>query len=446
MLDWNRLRREPEFFEASWARRNFQFERERFEKLDHNHRALQRSLDSLLTRKNQLAQQQAKNGALDPSLREEATVLKARFEPLKLEVQAAYQALRDFLLQCPNRVLDSVPDGKDESQNVTLRHYGAHLEKPWPPKSHEDLARAWGSWGAEEAAQISGSRFTYLYGPLATLHRALGRWMADHHLQRGYLEIKVPEMVRAQSLEGSGQLPKFKADLFAVAGDEEGRYLIPTAEVPLVNLARERCFEMHHLPLKWMALSSCFRSEVGSYGRDTRGFLRQHQFEKVELVQITSPENSEQALESMTLDACSILEALGVPYRVVVLCAGDLGFSAAKTYDLEVWMAGQGKYREISSCSNCLDFQSRRIKATAQLLGPGRKKDFVHTLNGSGVAVGRALAAVCEYFQTETGNVAVPEVLQPYMGGRKMLWQREEKAWWGGLPVLPTQGEGDVNE
>src|ERR1700719_550612 len=319
----------------------------------------------------------------------------------------------------PNILDDSVPEGRDESANVEVRRFGMPREFTFEPKDHVALGERLGM-DFEAAGRISGARFVVLTGMLAKLHRALAQFMLDLHTKdHGYHEAYVPYLVQAAALVGTGLFPKFEQDLFAVRGDP-GFYLIPTAEVPLTNLVRDQILAPERLPLKFVAHSPCFRSEAGAAGKDTRGMIRQHQFDKVELVHIVRPEDSYPALEELTGHAEAVLQALELPYRVLALCAGDIGFSAAKTYDLEVWLPSQQRYREISSCSNCESFQARRLQARWRNPVTG-KPEPVHTLNGSGVAVGRALVAVLENYQQEDGSVSVPAALAPYMGGVTVL-------------------------
>jgi len=333
------------------------------------------------------------------------------------EVQAR---LEQILLGLPNLLHASVPDGRDESANVELRRWGEPRQFDFEVKDHVALGAGFGGLDFEIAAKISGARFAVLSGALARLHRALTQFMLDLHTrEHGYREAYVPYLVNSQALTGTGQLPKLEQDLFAIRGESE-LYLIPTAEVPLTNLVRESILEPEQLPLKYTAHTPCFRSEAGSYGKDTRGMLRQHQFEKVELVQIVRPEDSYAALEELTGHAERVLQLLELPYRVMALCAGDVGFASAKTYDLEVWLPGQNRYREISSCSNCETFQARRMQARWRNPETG-KPEAVHTLNGSGLAVGRALIAVMENFQRADGAITVPAALRPYLGGVDQL-------------------------
>ena len=342
--------------------------------------------------------------------------LKAAAAELEV-VQAEWNAIA---LTTPNIPHASVPEGRDESDNREERRWGESPQFAFPPKDHVDLGAALGLMDFESAAKLTGSRFVVMAGPLARLHRALIQFMLDTHTrEHGYTEAYVPYLVNADSLRGTGQLPKFEAELFKLAGEQE-YYLIPTAEVPVTNLLRDAIVEPDAMPRRWVAHTPCFRSEAGSYGKDTRGMIRQHQFEKVELVQAVRPEESYAALEALTGHAEAILQRLALPYRVVTLCTGDMGFSAAKTYDIEVWLPGQGRYREISSCSNFEDFQARRLQARWRNPATGRP-ELLHTLNGSGLAVGRALVAVMENCQQADGAIRIPEALRPYTGGAERL-------------------------
>jgi seryl-tRNA synthetase len=345
--------------------------------------------------------------------------LGALLEAVEKHLEAIQAELSGLQLGLPNLLHASVPDGQDESANVEVRRWGLPREFQFEPKDHVAIGERLGM-DFEAAARISGARFVVMIGNLARLHRALAQFMLDLHVaQHGYREAYVPYLVHAAALMGTGQLPKFEQDLFAVLGDP-GFFLIPTAEVPVTNLVRDQILAPEALPLKYVAHTPCFRSEAGAAGKDTRGMIRQHQFEKVELVQIVRPDDSYAALEELTGHAESVLRALELPYRVVSLCGGDVGFSSAKTYDLEVWLPSQRRYREISSCSNCESFQARRIQARWRNPATG-KPELVHTLNGSGVAVGRALVAILENFQQADGSVALPSALLPYMGGATVL-------------------------
>lgn len=336
------------------------------------------------------------------------------------ELDNIQRELLDYSLTLPNLLDDSVPVGKDENDNQEIRKWGEPPQFSFTPKDHIQIGESLKMLDFEGASKLSGARFSVLKGNLARLQRALAQFMLDTHVQEhGYQECYVPFLVLEKCLYGTGQLPKFAEESFAIAG-EWGFNLIPTAEVPLTNLMRDEVLTEAQLPTKFVAHTPCFRSEAGSYGKDTRGMIRQHQFEKVELVQIVKPDNSMQALEELTGHAENILKKLKLPYRVVALCSGDVGFSATKTYDLEVWLPGQNRYREISSCSNCTDFQARRMQARYKT-NEMKKPELVHTLNGSGLAVGRTLIAVMENYQDETGRIKIPEVLQPYMGGIKII-------------------------
>jgi seryl-tRNA synthetase len=336
------------------------------------------------------------------------------------ELEVLQQQLGQLQLGLPNLLQAEVPDGRDETANVEVRRWGTPRQFDFKARDHVDLGNGSGLLDFDAAGLISGARFAVMRGALARLHRALIQFMLDTHVeQHGYTEVYVPYLVNRSSLQGTGQLPKFAADLFAVSGENE-LFLIPTAEVPVTNLMRERIAEARELPLRYVAHTPCFRSEAGSYGRDTRGMIRQHQFEKVELVHIVPPADSAAALEALTGHAEAVLQKLELPYRVVALCAGDIGFGSTRTYDIEVWLPGQDKYREISSCSNCGDFQARRMGARWRNPETG-KPEFVHTLNGSGVAAGRALVAVMENYQHADGSITVPTALLPYMGGVQRL-------------------------
>jgi len=353
-------------------------------------------------------------------LMDEVGSIGAALKQAETELEQLQNDLNAITLGVPNIPHASVPDGKDERDNQEVRRWGEPKKLDFVPKDHVDLGEGLGLMDFEVAAKITGARFVVLQGALAQLHRALIQFMLDLHTrEHGYTETYVPYLVNVDSLRGTGQLPKFEAELFAVRS-EQGFYLIPTAEVPVTNLARDTITEAARLPRKHVCHTPCFRSEAGSYGKDTRGMIRQHQFEKVELVQFVRPQDSYPALEELTGHAEKVLQLLGLPYRVMALCAGDMGFSAAKTYDLEVWLPGQQKYREISSCSNFEDFQARRmaikLKKTAV-----EKSRFAHTLNGSGVALPRTVAAILEHHQTPTGRVRIPAKLVPYMHGKEFL-------------------------
>ena len=421
MLDPKLLRGEPDATAARLAARGYRLDVARLAALEVDRKDLQVRLEESRKQRNDrsrmIGKAKAEGRDIDPllaeisSLGDELKTVQQRLE----EVQEQLQALA---LEIPNLPHPDVPQGDDESDNVEIRRWGKPGIFDFTPRDHVDLGG--GMMSFEDGSKLSGSRFVVLSGPIARLHRALTQYMLDVQTgEHGYRETYVPFMVHADILHGTGQLPKFEEDLFAIAG--EGRfYLIPTSEVPLTNLVRETILDAGQLPLRLTAHTPCFRSEAGSYGRDTRGMIRQHQFEKVEMVQIVEPQKSWQALEELTGHAALILQRLELPYRVVRLCSGDLGFAAAMTYDLEVWLPGQQCYREISSCSNCTDFQARRMQARWRNPETGRP-EFVHTLNGSGLAVGRTLVAVLENYQDGDGNIQIPAVLRPYMGGMERI-------------------------
>lgn len=421
MLDPALLRgRLAETAERLRAARNFDLDVATIERLESERKALSTETQELQnlrnTRSKAIGQAKAKGEDVAPLMAEVAGIgdkLKANEHALA-EVQAK---LADIALGIPNLPDESVPFGKDESDNVELLRWGHPRPFDFEVKDHVDLGARHGWLDAEAGSKLSGARFTVLRGQLAHLHRALAQFMLDlHTTQHGYLEHNVPLIVNADAMQGTSQLPKFEEDLFGTQVGDTKRYLIPTAEVALTNLVRESIVEADELPMRMTAHSMCFRAEAGSYGRDTRGMIRQHQFEKVEMVQIATAEASMAQLEEMVGHAEAVLQALKLPYRKVQLCSGDMGFAAAKTYDLEVWLPSQNTYREISSCSNCTDFQARRMQARWRNPATG-KPELVHTLNGSGLAVGRTLVAVMENFQQADGSIEVPEVLRPYMAG-----------------------------
>jgi seryl-tRNA synthetase len=425
MLDPALLRgRLAETAERLRAARNFDLDVSTIERLESERKALSTETQELQnlrnTRSKAIGQAKAKGEDVAPLMAEVAGIgdkLKANEHALA-EVQAK---LADIALEIPNLPDESVPVGKDENENVELLRWGHPRPFDFPVKDHVDLGARHGWLDAEAGSKLSGARFTVLRGQLAHLHRALAQFMLDlHTTKHGYLEHNVPLIVNADAMEGTSQLPKFEEDLFGTQVGDTKRYLIPTAEVALTNLVRDSIVEADELPLRMTAHSMCFRAEAGSYGRDTRGMIRQHQFEKVEMVQIATAETSFQQLEEMVGHAEAVLQALKLPYRKVQLCTGDMGFAAAKTYDLEVWLPSQNTYREISSCSNCTDFQARRMQARWRNPATG-KPELVHTLNGSGLAVGRTLVAVMENFQQPDGSIEVPEVLRPYMAGLEVI-------------------------
>jgi seryl-tRNA synthetase len=423
MLDPRWLRTDLEGIAAHLARRGFILDQVRFEALETERKGLQISVQELQnqrnTRSKMIGQAKAAGQNLAPLLAEVAE-MGDQLKSAEARLSDIQNELNGLSLNLPNVPDASVPDGRSEAENREERRWGTPPQFAFPPKDHVDLGARQGGMDFDVAAKLSGARFVVLTGMLARLQRALIQFMLDiHTLEHGYTEAYVPYLVNADSLQGTGQLPKFEADLFKVPG-EKTLYLIPTAEVPVTNLARDVIVEAAALPCKWVAHTPCFRSEAGSYGRDTRGMIRQHQFEKVELVQLVRPEESLAALEALTGHAETILQRLELPYRVMTLCAGDLGFSARKTYDLEVWLPGQQAYREISSCSSFGDFQARRLQARWRNPETG-KPELLHTLNGSGLAVGRTLVAVLENYQLADGDVEIPAALRPYLGGRERL-------------------------
>ncbi|MEH6470823.1 MAG: serine--tRNA ligase [Halopseudomonas sp.] len=419
MLDPKLLRTDLDTVAQKLLKKGYQFDTSRFNALDETRKRLQSTTEQLQSqRKSQAAKigMAAKAGEDIAPLKAEGERIKQQIESLAGEYKQVQDQLDTMLMGVPNIPDDAVPEGATEDDNVEVLVWGEPTQFDFEPKDHVDLGGAKGELDFETAAKITGSRFAVLRGNLARLHRALTQFMLDVQTrEHGYEEVYVPYLVNADSLRGTGQLPKFEEDLFKVPGDND-LYLIPTAEVPVTNIARDRIFEAKEMPRRFTSHTPCFRSEAGSYGRDTRGMIRQHQFEKVEMVQMVEPSQSAQALEELTGHAEAILQKLKLPYRKVILCGGDLGFSAVKTYDLEVWLPGQQKYREISSCSNMGDFQARRMQARWRNPETG-KPELLHTLNGSGLAVGRTLVAVLENYQTAEGQVRVPEALQSYMGG-----------------------------
>jgi seryl-tRNA synthetase len=419
MLDPKLIRNNLGHVAAQLGRRGFVLDTDRIEQLESERKAIQVRTEELQAERNRsskaIGKAKAAGEDIQPLL-DQVAGLGAQLEIAKDELEKIQQHLSDLLMGIPNIPHGSVPEGDDESHNVEVRRWGEPPVFDFEVKDHVDLGAALAGMEFDAAVKLSGSRFAVLRGPLARLHRALIQFMLDTHTgEHGYQECYVPYLVNADSLRGTGQLPKFEEDLFATRG-EDHYYLIPTAEVPVTNLVRDEILDASQLPLRMTAHTPCFRSEAGSYGKDTRGLIRQHQFEKVEMVQIVRPEDSYQALEELTGHAETILQRLALPYRVVSLCTGDLGFSAAKTYDLEVWLPGQQAYREISSCSNFGDFQARRMQARFRNPDSG-KPELVHTINGSGLAVGRTLVAVMENYQQADGSIRVPQVLQPYMRG-----------------------------
>jgi seryl-tRNA synthetase len=426
MLDIKAVRQDPETVAAALNKRGYAFDIAAFSALDA--RRKQADIDSqnlLAERKSaskkigQLVGQGIPVEEAKAQVNETLQNIASQINELTEQAKQAQSELEELMLSVPNVPAPEVPAGASEDDNVEVARWGTPREFEFSVKDHVELGEGIGQLDADTGSKITGSRFTVMYGELARVHRALIQFMLDLHTRdHGYQEIYVPYIVNRDSLRGTGQLPKFEEDLFRLEG-EQGYYLIPTAEVPVTNVARDRIFENAELGdagVRFACHSPCFRSEAGSYGRDTRGMIRQHQFEKVEMVQLVRPEQSDEALEQLTGHAESVLRALELPYRKVILCGGDIGFSARKTYDLEVWLPGQDAYREISSCSNFGDYQARRMQARWRNPATG-KPELLHTLNGSGLAVGRTLVAILENYQQADGSVTVPQALRPYMGG-----------------------------
>lgn len=423
MHDIRFIRENPEAFDAGLAKRSLPAQSASILALDTASRAVTTRLQEMQARRNEAskligAAKAQKNDAEAARLMAEVATLKDGLAAGELEEKAYQKTVFDALAAIPNLPVDDVPPGKDESENVEIRSHGEARVPNFSAKEHFDLGEALGQMDFETASKMSGARFVITRGQLARLERALGNFMLDLHTSEfGYVETNPPMLVKDDAVFGTGQLPKFAEDLFHT---EDGFWLIPTAEVSLTNQVREAILSEAELPRRYTALTPCFRSEAGSAGRDTRGMIRQHQFSKVELVSITTSDQSDAEHERMTQAAEEVLKRLGLSYRTMMLCAGDMGFSAKKTYDIEVWLPGQGRYREISSCSNCGDFQARRMEARYRPAGEKGTR-FVHTLNGSGLAVGRTLIAVMENYQQGNGTIAVPDVLKPYMGGIEVI-------------------------
>lgn len=421
MIDPKLLRGDLADVNAALAKRGVQLDAAKWADLEAKRKQLQTRSEELQAKRNA----GAKEVGMKKKAGEDASELLAEMQAVSNDIKQAeedFKVLQEQLnaemLTIPNLPHADVPEGKDEADNVEVRTWGEPRQFDFDVKDHTDVGEGLGQLDFEAATTVAGSRFSVLNGELAHLHRALAQFMLDTHTQKnGYTEVYLPYLVNADSLQGTGQLPKFEEDLFKT-NDDRGLYLIPTAEVPMTNLVRGKMLDAAQLPIKLTSHTPCFRSEAGSYGRDTRGLIRQHQFEKVEMVNIANPEDSMQMLEDMTAAAEGILQALELPYRVVLLCGGDMGFSAVKTYDIEVWLPSQDTYREISSCSNCGDFQARRMQTRFK---KDKKKQLVHTLNGSGLAVGRTLLAVMENHQQADGSIAIPAALQPYMGGKTVI-------------------------
>jgi seryl-tRNA synthetase len=423
MLDLKWIRDHPDQYDAGRARRGLGPLSAEFLARDAEHRAVLTELQQAQGRRNQASKEIGAAmgaGRRDEAdrLKSEVALLKGKLEDGETRARGLAAGLESLLAEQPNVLADDVPDGRDAAENKELRRWGTPPDFAFKPKEHWELGEALGLMDFAAAARMSGARFTVLKGALARLERALGQFMLDLHTREfGYLETSPPVLVRDTALYGTGQLPKFAEDLFRTTSEH---WLVPTAEVPLTNLVAEQILDDATLPLRFTALTGCFRAEAGAAGKDTRGMLRQHQFYKVELVSIAHPDASEAEHQRMTAAAEEVLKRLELPYRVMLLCAGDTGFAARKTHDLEVWLPGQGVYREISSCSNCGDFQARRMRARARG-GADKATRFVHTLNGSGVAVGRALIAVLENHQRADGSIAIPAALRPYLDGRDRI-------------------------
>jgi len=423
MLDPKLLRNDLEGTAQQLARRGFVLDTKNLQALEEQRKSIQTQTQQLQAERNSrskgIGKAKAAGEDIAPLLKEVEGLgeqLKAR----EHELASLQEELNAILMGIPNIPHASVPEGKGEEDNPELRKWGIPPAFNFEPRDHVDLGEQLGQLDFETAAKLTGSRFSVMQGPLARLHRALIQFMLDTHTrEHGYSEVYVPYLVNADSLRGTGQLPKFEEDLFKMEG-EAGYYLIPTAEVPVTNLARDTIVEAESLPVRYTAHTPCFRSEAGSYGKDTRGMIRQHQFEKVEMVQLVRPEDSDAVLEQLTAHAEAILQQLELPYRVVTLCTGDIGFSAAKTYDLEVWLPGQQTYREISSCSNFEAFQARRMQARWRNPDTG-KPELLHTVNGSGLAVGRTLVAVMENHQQADGSIRIPDALKPWMGALDII-------------------------
>ena len=432
MLEIQQLRTDLDNVIRQLAKRGYTFPAEAFNALEAERKIIQTRTQELQAQRNAASKKigQAKSKGEDVSMMmSEVAHLGDALKQAEVQLEQIQNRLQKILLEIPNLPHASVPEGKDETHNVQIRRWGEPRSFDFAIKDHVSIGEDLGLLDFETAAKLSGARFSLMKGGLARLHRALAQFMLDTHTQEhDYMETYVPYLVSRESLRGTGQLPKFEADLFAVnAGDTDNSitgnppefHLIPTAEVPITNMVRDEIVPLQALPLKYVAHTPCFRSEAGSYGRDTRGLIRQHQFDKVELVHIVHPDQSYEALEQLVVHAEKILQKLALPYRVMTLCAGDMGFSAAKTYDIEVWLPAQNTYREISSCSNCEAFQARRMQA--RFRNENGKPALLHTLNGSGLAVGRTLVAVLENYQNADGSVSIPEVLRPYMNGLDQL-------------------------
>ena len=419
MIDINLLRDDLAAVEKKLSTRGFNFDSKLFSSLETQRKELQVKTQELQESRNQLSKQigiEKSKGGDTTEIMNEVSKVSSDLKDLETNLLKIQNELQDYLLTVPNLPHDSVPVGKNENDNQVIKESGTIKTYDFEVKDHVDVGFSHGL-DFDLGAKLSGARFTFMRGAIARLHRAIAQFMLDTQINdHGYEECYTPFLVNADSLLGTGQLPKFEEDLFSTSrGDDDRLFLIPTGEVPLTNLARDLIVDEKELPIKLTALTPCFRSEAGSYGKDTRGMIRQHQFEKVEMVQIVHPDHSYKALDEMVQHAENILSKLELPYRVVSLCTGDMGFGASKTYDLEVWLPSQQTYREISSVSNCEAFQSRRMKA--RFKDSNKKNHLLHTLNGSGLAVGRALVAILENYQESNGDIGIPKVLQAYMGG-----------------------------
>ncbi len=423
MLDPKLLRTEFDQVAKQLARRGLKLDKAHFHELEEKRKKLQMLTEELQGQRNKNSKLigQAKSKGEDVSnILAQMENINSELKNNEVQLENVQHDLNQWLLELPNMPHESVPVGTTEDDNQEVRKWGIPPEFNFKALDHVDIGENLGGFDFETAAKITGARFVSMYGDIAKLHRALIQFMLDTHInEHGYKEVYVPYIVNSKSLTGTGQLPKFEEDLFKL-NSENNYYLIPTAEVPVTNIWRDQIVQEENLPVKYVCHTPCFRSEAGSYGKDTRGMIRQHQFEKVELVQLVKPESSWRMLEELTGHAEVILQKLELPYRVVTLCTGDLGFSSAKTYDIEVWLPGQNTYREISSCSNFLDFQARRLKARWKNSAT-KKSEFLHTLNGSGLAVGRTLVAILENYQDEQGNVRVPDVLKPYTNNLEVI-------------------------
>lgn len=424
MLDIKLLRKDINAAASALARRGYNLDIEQFNRLEENRKSIQIRTQELQNFRNSQSKKigQAKAAGADiQALLDEVNHLGEKLKSAEAELNLANQALDEFLSNIPNILHESVPDGKSEEQNLEIRRWGEPKHFAFTPKDHVELGEDLGGLDFSAASKITGARFIVMHAAIARLHRALIQFMLDVHInEHGYKEIYIPYIANADSLYGTGQLPKFAEDLFELKSGDQQFYLIPTAEVSVTNLMRDEIIPAEQLPMKLVCHSPCFRSEAGSYGKDTRGMIRQHQFEKVELVHFAKPDESYLEHESLVKNAERILQKLELPYRVMLLCSGDTGFTAAKTYDLEVWLPGQQKYREISSCSNTETFQARRMQARFRH-PETNKPELMHTLNGSGLAVGRTLVAIMENYQTEEGYIQIPAALQPYMNGISII-------------------------